>query len=161
MVIGYERAYHGRAAGVRTYGLVCMASTALTVFVGYADYWFGGAGSPSAPDPTRIVQGIVTGCSILCAGVIIKDGLSINGLTTAASLWTAAATGILIGVGFYAAALALALLCLLAMTLGQNIQKRLPGRLLHPGPQRSSDNRAVYIHIARQAPRRLPARTRS
>lgn len=128
MVIGYERAYHGRAAGVRTYGLVCMASTALTVFVGYSEYWFGGAGSPSAPDPTRIVQGIVTGCSFLCAGVIIKDGLSINGLTTAASLWTAAATGILIGVGFYAAALALALLCLLAMTLGQNIQRRLPGK---------------------------------
>jgi len=126
MVVGYERAYHGRAAGMRTYGLVCMASCALTVFVGYSHAWFGGAGSPVSPDPTRVVQGIVSGLGFLCAGVIMKDGRSIDGLTTAASMWTAAVIGILIGVGFYAAAIALACLALLSMTLGLAIQRRLP-----------------------------------
>ena len=42
MLVGYERSYNGRAAGMRTYGLVCMASTALTVFVGHASFWYGG-----------------------------------------------------------------------------------------------------------------------
>lgn len=126
MLVGYERAYHGRAAGMRTYGLVCMASCALTVFVGYSSEWFGGAGSPVHPDPTRVVQGIVSGIGFLCAGVIMKDGLSINGLTTAASLWAASAIGIMVGVGFYAAAVILAGLAMLSMTIGLEIQKHLP-----------------------------------
>ncbi len=41
MLVGYERSYHGRAAGMRTYGLVCMASAALTVIVGYSSFWYG------------------------------------------------------------------------------------------------------------------------
>lgn len=126
MLVGYERAYNGRAAGMRTYGLVCMASCALTVLVGYAPHWFGGFGSPVQPDPTRVVQGIVSGIGFLCAGVIMKDGLSINGLTTAASLWAAAATGVMVGVGFYAAAIILACLSMLSMTTGRVIQARLP-----------------------------------
>jgi putative Mg2+ transporter-C (MgtC) family protein len=51
MLVGYERTYHGRAAGMRTYGLVCMASTALTVFVGYVPLWYGGSGAQTAGDP--------------------------------------------------------------------------------------------------------------
>jgi len=50
MVVGYERSYNGRAAGLRTYGLVSMASCALTVMVGYSDYWYGGMGTPRFPD---------------------------------------------------------------------------------------------------------------
>lgn len=128
MLVGYERAYQGRAAGMRTYGLVCMASCALTVFVGYSSAWFGGMGSPVNPDPTRVVQGIVSGIGFLCGGVIIKDGLSINGLTTAASLWAAAAIGILIGVGFYGAAVILAGLAMLSMSIGSALQHRLPAK---------------------------------
>ncbi len=128
MLVGYERAYHGRAAGMRTYGLVCMASCALTVFVGYAHNWFGGAGSPVSPDPTRVVQGIVSGIGFLCAGVIMKDGLSVAGLTTAASLWAASSIGILVGVGMYGAAITLAVLCMLAMTLGLIVEKHLPSK---------------------------------
>jgi len=128
MVVGYERAYQGRAAGMRTYGLVCMASCALTVFVGYSASWFGGAGSPVSPDPTRVVQGIVSGIGFLCAGVIMKDGMSINGLTTAASLWASSAIGILVGVGFYAAAISLAGLTVLSLTVGLVIQRHLPAR---------------------------------
>ena len=70
MLVGYERSYQGRAAGMRTYGLVCMASTALTVFVGFAPLWYGGSPRQIASgDPTRVVQGVVTGVGFLCAGV--------------------------------------------------------------------------------------------
>ena len=129
MVVGYERSYNGRAAGMRTYGQVCMSSTALTVFVGYAPLWFGGAAAAQvSADPTRVVQGVVTGIGFLCAGVIVKDGLSVSGLTTAASLWAAAATGVLLGVELYGAALLLALLSMLSMTLVHQIERKLPGR---------------------------------
>jgi hypothetical protein len=86
LMVGYERAYHGRAAGMRTYGLVCMASAALTIIGGYPDFWFGGHGGAFAPvtDPTRIIQGVVTGIGFLGAGVIMREGFIISGLTTAA-----------------------------------------------------------------------------
>jgi putative Mg2+ transporter-C (MgtC) family protein len=128
MLVGYERSYHGRAAGMRTFGLVCMASTGLTVFVGFAPLWYGGSTGQVAGDPTRVVQGVVTGVGFLCAGVIMKDGLSIRGLTTAASVWAVSAIGVLLGVGFYAAALLLALLCTLSMSLLHRLEARLPGR---------------------------------
>jgi putative Mg2+ transporter-C (MgtC) family protein len=128
MLVGYERSYQGRAAGMRTYALVCMASTALTVFVGVAPLWFGGSPQSGPADATRVVQGIVTGIGFLGAGVIVKDGLSVTGLNTAASIWAASAIGVLVGVGFYAAAIMLALLCMLAMTWLQRIEERLPAR---------------------------------
>lgn len=129
MAVGYERSFNGRAAGMRTYGLVCMASTALTIFVGYAPLWYGGAANGNGiPDATRIVQGVVTGIGFLCAGVIVKDGLNISGLTTAASIWAASAIGVLLGVGLYASALLLAALCMLSMTLVHHIEQSLPGR---------------------------------
>jgi len=126
--VGYERSYQGRAAGMRTYGLVCMASTALTVFVGFAPLWYGGEAPQFAGDPTRVVQGVVTGIGFLCAGVIMKDGRSIRGLTTAASIWAVSAIGVLLGVGFYAAALLLALLSTLSMSFLHRLEVNLPGR---------------------------------
>jgi putative Mg2+ transporter-C (MgtC) family protein len=128
MLVGYERSYQGRAAGMRTYGLVCMASTALTAFVGFAPQWYGGHGTQVIVDPTRVVQGIVTGIGFLGAGVIVKDGLSIRGLTTAASIWAVSAVGVLLGVGLYAAALFFALLCALSMSFLHGLEMRLPGR---------------------------------
>lgn len=128
MLIGYERSYNGRAAGMRLYGLVCMASTGLTVFVGQPSFWYGGTAGAIAADPTRVVQGVVTGIGFLGAGVIMKDGLSISGLTTAASIWAASAIGILLGVGFYPAALLMALLCMLSMSVLHGLEERLPGR---------------------------------
>ena len=128
MLVGYERSYNGRAAGMRTYGLVCMAATALTVFIGEAPFWYGGSAGAVLADPTRVVQGVVTGIGFLGAGVIMKDGLSISGLTTAASIWAASAIGVLLGVGFYAAALALALLCMASMAMLHRLEAKLPGR---------------------------------
>ena len=128
MLVGYERSYNGRAAGMRLYGLVCMASTALTVFVGHAALWYGGTAAAIPVDPTRVVQGVVTGIGFLGAGVIMKDGLSISGLTTAASIWAASAMGVLLGVGFYAAALLMAVLCMLSMSVLHRLEAMLPGR---------------------------------
>ena len=130
LLVGYERSYHGRAAGMRTYGLVCMASAALTVIVGYPNYWYGGQGGAmlATADPTRVIQGIVTGIGFLGAGVIMKEGFSISGLTTAASIWASSAIGILIGVGFYAAGMLLALLSALSMMWGSRLENWLPSR---------------------------------
>jgi len=128
MLFGYERSYNGRAAGMRTYGLVCMASTALTVFVGHASLWYGGTAAHLQADPTRVVQGVVTRIGFLCADVIMKDGPNISGLTTAASIWAASAIGVLLGVSFYAAALLLALLCTLSMSMLHRLEVLLPGR---------------------------------
>jgi putative Mg2+ transporter-C (MgtC) family protein len=128
-VVGYERSYHGRAAGMRTYGLVCMASAALVVIAGYPDFWYGGrALLPVALDPSRTIQGIVTGIGFLGAGVIMKEGFSISGLTTAASLWASSAIGILVGIGFFAAAILLAFLSAACMIWVYKLETWLPAR---------------------------------
>jgi putative Mg2+ transporter-C (MgtC) family protein len=129
LMVGYERSYHGRAAGMRTYGLVCMASAALTVISGYSHYWFGAsAHMATIGDLTRVIQGIVTGIGFLCAGVIMKEGFSISGLTTAASLWATSAIGILVGVGFYGAAMSLAVLSTISMVWMSKLEAWLPSR---------------------------------
>ncbi|MDD5250959.1 MAG: MgtC/SapB family protein [Rhodocyclaceae bacterium] len=131
LVVGYERSFHGRAAGMRTYGLVCMASAALVVIVGYPGYWYGGhlGATVATADPTRVIQGIVTGVGFLGAGVIMKEGFSISGLTTAASIWASSAIGILLGVGFYAAGILLALLSAASMMWMSRLERWLPS---HP-----------------------------
>ena len=104
LLVGYERSYHGRAAGMRTYGLVCMASAALTIVSGYPEFWYGGGTGAIAPvDPTRVMQGVVTGIGFLGAGVIMREGFTISGLTTAASIWSSSVIGILVGAfaGYY------------------------------------------------------------
>lgn len=129
LLVGYERSYHGRAAGMRTYGLVCMASTALTVIGGYSSAWFGGADiATNGSDTTRVIQGIVSGIGFLCAGVIMREGFNISGLTTAASLWAAAVIGIVVGVGFYVAAIALAVLTAICMAWISKLEAWLPSR---------------------------------
>jgi putative Mg2+ transporter-C (MgtC) family protein len=129
MLVGYERAYHGRAAGMRTYGLVCMASAGLVAISGYPAFWYAGQGSvPALSDPTRVIQGIVTGIGFLGAGVIMREGFSISGLTTAASIWSSSAIGVLVGVGFYPAAILLALLSASCMMWMSKIEGWLPTR---------------------------------
>ncbi len=129
MLVGYERTFRGRAAGMRTYGLVCMTSAGLTVLVGLPSYWYGGHSSVAGGDPTRVIQGVVTGIGFLGAGVIMKDGFRISGLTTAASIWTSAAIGIMLGVGFYPAAILLAVVCALSMEWIRTLERWLPA---HP-----------------------------
>lgn len=127
LLVGYERSYHGRAAGMRTYGLVCMASAALTVIAGYPEYWYGGKTAIfGGADPTRIIQGIVTGIGFLGAGVIMKEGFNISGLTTAASIWASSAIGILVGIGFYPTAILMALISVACMMWVSKLEGWLP-----------------------------------
>jgi putative Mg2+ transporter-C (MgtC) family protein len=100
-VIGLERTYHSRPAGFRTYALVSLGS-ALMMVLG-ADAFGNGVDASAAA--SRIAQGVVTGIGFLGAGVIFKEGLNIHGLTSAASIWTTAAIGLLFGVGFWFPAL--------------------------------------------------------
>src|SRR6185437_13206463 len=88
-VIGLERSYHGRAAGLRTYALVSFGS-ALLVAGGQYELF----STRDSGEVTRIIQGIVTGIGFLGAGVIVKEGFSVRGLTTAESIWVASAIGI-------------------------------------------------------------------
>lgn len=129
LLVGYERSYHGRAAGMRTYGLVCMASCALTIISGFPEAWFGGqVVVATSIDPTRVMQGVVTGIGFLGAGVIMRDGFNISGLTTAASIWTSSVIGILIGVGFYLAAMGLAFFSAMIMIYLNRVESLLPSR---------------------------------
>lgn len=126
-VIGLERSFHGRPAGFRTHALVCIASALLMLVTVYQDSWMTHV-SPDAirTDPTRMAQGIMTGIGFLGAGVIFKEGLTVRGLTTAASIWITSAIGILIGIGFYFAAILGAACTLAILAIFRIIESRLP-----------------------------------
>ncbi|MGE3146335.1 MAG: MgtC/SapB family protein, partial [Pseudorhodoplanes sp.] len=105
-LIGFERTFHGRPAGIRTHALVCITSALLMLVTVFQQKWMTEM-SPEAirTDPQRMAQGIMTGIGFLGAGVIFKEGLTVRGLTTAASIWVTSALGILVGIGFYFAAI--------------------------------------------------------
>lgn len=102
-LIGIERTYHGHPAGFRTHILVCMTSCVLMLAAMHQASW----AFVSLPDqrlvvdPTRMSHGVLTGIGFLCAGVIFREGFSVHGLTTAASLWTTSAIGMMFGVGMW------------------------------------------------------------
>lgn len=105
LAIGFEREIHGHPAGLRTHMLVAVGSGLFTVL---SIYGFLGepsagveAGRVAAVDPTRIAAQIVSGIGFLGAGAILKDGIVIRGLTTAASLWATSAVGMAAGAGEY------------------------------------------------------------
>jgi putative Mg2+ transporter-C (MgtC) family protein len=104
--IGFERELREREAGLRTHMLVCVGSALFTIVSAYGFREFLASGEPVIrADPTRIAAQIVTGIGFLGAGAIIRYGLSIRGLTTAATLWVVAAIGIAAGAGYHSAAL--------------------------------------------------------
>lgn len=126
-LIGLERSHRGRPAGFRTHALVCLASTLLMLVTVYESHWFprDSAGRVIL-DPTRMAQGIMTGIGFVGAGAIIKEGFSVRGLTTAASIWVTAAIGILTGIGFYFAALLGTILVLGTLSAFRWIEARMP-----------------------------------
>jgi putative Mg2+ transporter-C (MgtC) family protein len=127
-MIGYERSYHGRPAGFRTHTLVCTASSLLMLVTVYEAHWVRVTADSVRLDPTRMAQGIMTGIGFLGAGVIIKEGLSVRGLTTAASIWITAAIGILAGIGFYFPMTVSVLLTLGVLSLFRVIEARMPSQ---------------------------------
>jgi putative Mg2+ transporter-C (MgtC) family protein len=104
-VLGLEREFREREAGLRTHLLVCVGSALFTIVsaYGFSEFLRSGEAVVRA-DPTRIAAQIVTGIGFLGAGAIIRQGLSIRGLTTAATLWVVAAIGLATGAGYYSAA---------------------------------------------------------
>jgi putative Mg2+ transporter-C (MgtC) family protein len=106
--IGLEREMRERQAGLRTHLVVCVGSALFTLVsaYGFTDFLVSsGGGAVARADPTRIAAQIVTGVGFLGAGAIIRQGLSVSGLTTAATLWLVAAIGMAVGAGFWSAAL--------------------------------------------------------
>jgi len=126
-LIGLERSFHGRPAGFRTHALVCISSALLMLVTVYQNEWMTHV-VPDAirTDPTRMAQGIMTGIGFLGAGVIFKEGLSVRGLTTAASIWITASIGILVGIGFWLPAIIGTIATLLVLGVFRRIENWLP-----------------------------------
>jgi putative Mg2+ transporter-C (MgtC) family protein len=104
--VGLEREFRERAAGLRTHIMVGVGSALFTLVSAYGFNAFLQSGANVVrADPSRVAAQIVTGIGFLGAGAILRQGLSIRGLTTAAGLWVAAAIGMAVGAGYYSAAL--------------------------------------------------------
>ena len=126
-IIGLERTFHGRPAGFRTHALVCMSSALLMLVTVYQSHWMTELAIEAIrTDPTRMAQGIMTGIGFLGAGVIFKEGLTVRGLTTAASIWITASIGILIGIGFWLPAIVGTVATLLTLSVFLWLERRLP-----------------------------------
>jgi putative Mg2+ transporter-C (MgtC) family protein len=115
-LIGVERELREREAGLRTHLLVALGSALFTIVGAYGFRDFLETGDPVVrADPTRIAAQIVTGIGFLGAGAIIRQGFSVRGLTTAATLWVVAAVGLASGAGYYSAAVITTALVLIAL----------------------------------------------
>jgi putative Mg2+ transporter-C (MgtC) family protein len=125
-LVGGEREIHGHPAGIRTHMLVALGSGIFTVM---SIHGFG-QGPGVNIDPTRIAAQIVSGIGFLGAGAILKDGVVIRGLTTAASLWATAAVGLAAGAGEYVIAIVSAAIILVSLWPINALAERLHGTTL-------------------------------
>ncbi len=100
-ILGFEREWRRKAAGLRTYSLVALGACLFTVI---SLYGFRGAGGSQSFDPSRIASQVVVGIGFIGAGVIFSKGDVVRGLTTAAGLWLSAAIGVAVGVKMFAVA---------------------------------------------------------
>lgn len=125
-IIGFERQTHGRPAGFRTQLLVCVACVLLMIIS--ENYSAHGTlpGDYIRLDPTRIAAGAMTGIGFLGAGVIIKTGVSVQGLTTAACIWIVAAIGLAVGAGQYIAALTGSVITFISLWMLRIVENKIP-----------------------------------
>ncbi len=127
LVIGTEREYTNRPAGMRTHILVALGACAVmitgqSIFQQYSAYG-------ATPDPGRLSAQVITGVGFLGAGTILREGTNVKGLTTAASLWAVACLGIAAGGGYYAISLAGMVFIFLTLTILEVFQHKLVGPL--------------------------------
>ena len=134
--IGAERELREHDAGLRTHMLVAVGAALFTIVSAYAwrDFTFSSRNGISY-DPTRIAAQVVTGIGFLGAGAIIRQGLSVRGLTTAASLWVVAAIGMAAGAGYYSGAVLTTVVVLLSLWPLRILARRLFERI-RPGEVR-------------------------
>ena len=128
--IGLERELRDHEAGFRTHLIVSLGACVFTLVSAYAwtDWTFSTA-SGVVFDPTRIAAQIVTGVGFLGAGAIIVRGISVRGLTTAATLWVVAAIGMAAGTGYYVVAVGAAVLVLVSLGPLKLVSSRLLSRV--------------------------------
>jgi putative Mg2+ transporter-C (MgtC) family protein len=120
-VVGFERESVDKPAGFRTHILVCVGA-ALFALVSREGFFGSGA------DPARVASNIVVGIGFLGAGTIFRTGGSVQGLTTAASLWTVAAIGTATGIGYYVGAMGATVIVIGVLTFMKSLERRLPRR---------------------------------
>jgi putative Mg2+ transporter-C (MgtC) family protein len=101
-LIGYQREKSERPAGFRTHTLVCVGSCLIMLLSAYAFNDFYSVNK----DPARLAAQVISGMGFLGAGTIFRDGVTVQGLTTAACLWVVSAIGLSVGIGFYCTAIA-------------------------------------------------------
>ncbi|EWM16703.1 MULTISPECIES: MgtC/SapB family protein [unclassified Kutzneria] len=138
--IGFERQYRARMAGLRTNALVAAGAT---LFVLLSGYGFDSVPGHASADPTRVAAQIVSGIGFLGAGVIMRDGLNVRGLNTAATLWCSAAVGALAGAGLYEPAIAGTVVVLVA-----NVVLRWVGRVVDRTPASGEETTTSYTFMA-------------
>jgi putative Mg2+ transporter-C (MgtC) family protein len=129
-VIGVEREWRDRTAGLRTHMLVCLGSAVFTIVSAYGfSEWYDSIPADQrttvVSDPTRIAAQIVTGIGFLGAGAIFRSDDGVRGLTTAASLWMMAAIGLATGAGYYELAVASTVLMLLVLVALRQVSGRI------------------------------------
>lgn len=126
-LIGLEREYRGRPAGLRTHILVALASALLMLAAVHQVHWLSDTPHDVIRiDPVRMAHGVLTGIGFLCGGVIFRQGLNVHGLTTAASLWITSALGTLYGVGFFGLAVTGTVATLLVLAAFRWFDRRVP-----------------------------------
>ena len=135
-LLGFEREQTRKAAGLRTHMVVAIGACLCTIVGAYG---FEG----STGDPSRVASNVVTGIGFLGAGAIIRHGINVRGLTTAASLWVVAAIGVSVGAGMYVLAIATTALVLLALWPLSQVKRLLEGK--------SDESRRLGVTLAKDA----------
>jgi putative Mg2+ transporter-C (MgtC) family protein len=127
--IGIERELREQEAGLRTHMLVCVGATAFMIVgvYGWSDFQLSN-NIGVVVDPSRVASYVVSGIGFLGAGAIIRHGINVRGLTTAASLWVVAAIGVAVGVGMYGVAVGVTLLVIVALWPLGAVKRVLAGR---------------------------------
>jgi putative Mg2+ transporter-C (MgtC) family protein len=125
-VIGFERQVHGRPAGFRTHILVCIAAVLIMIVSEYYQYLSSINPSYIRIDPGRIAAGALAGVGFIGAGVVLKAGLSIQGLTTAACIWVVSAIGLAIGSGLYLAGAVTFVITIFSLTSLRGVERKMP-----------------------------------
>lgn len=150
-VIGFERESVDKPAGFRTHILVCVGA-ALFALVSREGFFGSGA------DPSRVASSIVVGIGFLGAGTIWRTGGTVQGLTTAASLWSVAAIGTATGIGYYIGAAGATAVVIAVLTLMKSVERHLPRRGIGVNIDRVEFTAKYDAKILLDMQLRLPAR---
>jgi len=118
-IVGFEREFHGRAAGFRTHILLCVGSTLIMLTSMHIFDLYAGKVNV---DPARIAAGVITGIGFLGAGTIMHSKSAVRGLTTAASLWVVAGIGLAVGSGMYYGAILTTILTMVTLMLFSRLE---------------------------------------